>query len=200
MRDTSNEGPVVRRGDEDSEMRQESTREPVAPSPEAVARVTYLPPEGVKPPGLSQDARGRLRLTLPSGEIFEDVVPVRCFPFSEADGWISFCDERGREVFCLADPGVLQPKARALLDAELARREFVPVIRRIHSVSAGAEPTTWHVETDRGETRFLLPSEDNLRRLGPSGAVITDTHGVRYRVADLKALDAHSRKLLQRYL
>src|SRR5690242_950335 len=103
MRDTSNEGPVVRRGDEDSDMRQESTKESVRQSPEAVARVTYLLPEGVKPPGLTQDERGRLRLTLPTGESFEDVVPVRCFPFSEADGWISFCDERGREVFCLAD-------------------------------------------------------------------------------------------------
>ncbi|MFL5350989.1 DUF1854 domain-containing protein [Archangium sp.] len=181
-------------------MREETTKQAMAESPEVAARVTYLPPEGVKPPGLSQDARGGLSLMLPSGEVFTDVVPVRCFPFSEADGWISFCDERGREVFCLADPGLLPPKARALLDAELARREFVPVIRRIHGVSAGAEPTTWHVETDRGETRFLLPSEDNIRRLGPSGAVLTDTHGVRYRVADLKALDAHSRKILQRYL
>ena len=34
---------------------------------------------------------------------------------------------------------------------------------------------------------------------GPD-AVITDTHGVRYRVADVKALDGHSRKILQRYL
>lgn len=189
----------MRRGD--SEIREDCTKEPL----EEAARVTYLPPvsEGVatpSPPGLSQDALGRLILSLPTGEVFADVVPVRCFPFSEADGWISFCDERGREVFCLSDPGVLPPKGRALLDAELSRREFVPVIRRIHGVSSGAEPTTWHVETDRGETRFLLPSEDNIRRLGPSGAVITDMHGVRYRVVDMKALDVHSRKLLQRYL
>jgi hypothetical protein len=167
--------------------------------PEEPARVAYLPPDGVPPPGLTQDARGRLVLTLPTGEVFSDVVPVRCFPFSEANRWIAFCDEKGREVYCLSDPSVLPPKARALLDAELARREFLPVIRRIHSVSAGAEPSHWHIDTDRGETRFTLPSEDNIRRLGP-GAVITDTHGVRYRVADVKALDGHSRKLLQRYL
>ncbi len=177
-------------------MLEELAQEPT----EGISRVAAPPPEAVAAPGLSQDARGRLILTLPTGEVFAEVVPVRCFPFSDADRWISFCDERGGEVFCLPDPSLLNPKARALLETELSRREFVPVIRRIHSVSAGAEPTLWHVETDRGGTRFTLPSEDNIRRLGPSGAVITDIHGVRYRVADLRALDAHSRKLLQRYL
>src|SRR5690349_17593141 len=125
MRDTSHKGPAVRRGD----------RVKPEESTEGAARMSYLPPEGVAPPGLSQDARGQLVLTLPTGEVFTDVAPVRCFPFSDAGQWISFCDERGREVFCLSDPSLLRPEARALLETELSRREFVPVIRRIHSVS-----------------------------------------------------------------
>lgn len=149
---------------------------------------------------LQLDALRRLVLTLPTGETFVDVAPLRCFPFSAADAWISFCDERGHELCCLEDPAVLAPDARELLDAELARREFIPQIRRIHGVSAGADPTTWHVETDRGETRFVLPSEDNIRRLGADGAVLTDSHGVRYRVLAMKSLDAGSRRILRKYL
>jgi hypothetical protein len=151
-------------------------------------------------PVLHVDARGRLSLTLASGETFADVAPFRSFPFTEPDRWISFCDEKGHEVFALADPALLAPESRALLAAELARREFIPQIRRIFSVSAGAEPTTWHVETDRGETTFVLPSEDNIRRLGADGAVVTDASGVRHRIVEMQRLDKNSRLILRRYL
>jgi hypothetical protein len=128
------------------------------------------------------------------------VVPVRGFPFSAPTEWISFCDEHGHEVFCLPDVSQLDSETRAVLEGELARREFIPVIRQIHSVSAGAEPTDWHVTTDRGETRFSLASEDNIRRMGPAAALVTDSHGIRYLIDDLASLDARSRRTLRRYM
>ena len=113
---------------------------------------------------LATDPFGHLVLTLPSGQSHAGVVPVRGFPFTAPDEWISFCDERGREVYCLPNLNRLNPETRAALEVDLARREFIPVIRRIHSVSAGADPTEWHVTTDRGDTRFTLTSEDQIRR------------------------------------
>lgn len=149
---------------------------------------------------LSRDAFGHLVLALPSGQVHAGVVPVRSFPFTAPREWISFCDDHGREVYCLPHLNLLAAETRAALEADLARREFIPVIRRIHSVSPGADPTDWHVSTDRGETRFTLNSEDQIRRMGPNAALITDSHGIRYLLADLTALDVGSRRLLRRYL
>lgn len=149
---------------------------------------------------LAYDSFGRLVLSLATGEQFSGVVPVRGFPFTAPGACISFCDEHGHEVFFLSDLSQLAAPVRELLEADLARREFIPVIRNIYSVSAGAEPTDWHVLTDRGETRFVLNSEDNIRRMGLHGALVTDSHGIRFRIEDARALDAHSRRTLRRYL
>jgi len=149
---------------------------------------------------LEYDAFGRLVLTTPTGERHTGVVPVRGFPFSAPAACISFCDERGGEVFFLPDLAQLQKPVRELLEADLARREFIPRIRTIYSVSSGAEPTDWHVLTDRGETRFVLNNEDSIRRMGPFGALIIDSHGVRLRIEDTRTLDPASRRILRRYL
>lgn len=149
---------------------------------------------------LDYDPFGRLVLTMPSGEKHAGVVPVRAFPFAAPTAWISFCDDQGREVYCLNDLSELTAAVRQTLEADLARREFVPVIRKIFSVSPGAEPTTWYVATDRGETRFELTSEDSIRRMGNSGALVVDSYGIRYRIPDLEGLDPASRKILRRYL
>jgi hypothetical protein len=149
---------------------------------------------------LAYDELGRLVLTTPEGESHSGVVPIRGFPFSAPTACISFCDERGHEVYFLAEIARLSPPARELLEADLARREFIPVIRQIHSVSAGAEPTDWHVLTDRGEARFVLNNEDSIRRMGEHGALITDSHGVRFRIEDTRALDPASARILRRYL
>jgi Domain of unknown function (DUF1854) len=149
---------------------------------------------------LEYDAFGRLVLTSPSGERWVGVVPVRAFPFSAAEECISFCDEAGHEIYFLADTQQLPEATRAVLARDLAQREFIPIIQRIDSVSPGAEPTTWRVETDRGATQFILNNEDNIRRMGPNGALVTDAHGVRYRIPDASQLDPRSLKILRRYL
>src|SRR5262245_4561937 len=150
--------------------------------------------------GLEYDPFGRRVLTNAVGERQAGVVPVRGFPFSAPAACISFCDQNGREVFFLPDLEQLDRPTRDLVEADLSRREFIPVIRSIYSVSSGAEPTDWHVLTDRGDARFVLNSPDNVRRMGPRAALIADSHGVRFRIEDTRTLDAHSRRLLRRYL
>jgi len=86
------------------------------------------------------------------------------------------------------------------IEGELAQREFVPVIRRVLRVSAPVEPSEWEVETDRGRTSFVLNSEDDVHELGNNRALVTDGHGIRYLIPDIERLDAHSRRLLERYL
>ncbi len=149
---------------------------------------------------LEHDAFGRLAMTPPGGERTIGVTPVRCFPFTSPNEWISLCDERGRELYLLATLDSLSDSQRKLLEQDLASRELIPQIRKIHSVSPGSEPTQWKVATDRGETSFTLPNEDAIRRLGEHGALINDDHGVRYRILDTRTLDAASRRILNQYL
>src|SRR5262245_30888553 len=97
------------------------------------------PPEARHPTrsiALEYDPYGRLILTNAGGQRHEGVVPVRGFPFSAPVACISFCDENGREVFFLPHLDELDRPTRDLLAADLSRREFIPVIHSIYSVSS----------------------------------------------------------------
>jgi hypothetical protein len=149
---------------------------------------------------LSLDGFGRLILVGADGVRHESVEPVRGFPISDPDRWISICDAEGRELAFVEDLNALPMDTRVVLERDLARREFVPLIRRILSVPADTEPTQWEVETDRGRTQFVLNSNDDVRRLSGSRALVIDAQGVRYLVDDMAQLDAASRRSLDRYL
>ena len=96
--------------------------------------------------------------------------------------------------------GYLPEPARTLVREELAVREFVPTISKIVKVSSFSTPSTWQVSTDRGPTSFVLRSEDDIRRLEGQALLILSGHGVCFGVRDRFALDAHSRRLLDRFL
>ncbi len=149
---------------------------------------------------LSTDAFGRLRYRGADGHECADTVPVRAFPITDPGHWIILCDPEGRELLCIEDPARLPEEVRAVLDEELARREFVPQIRRVLAVSSYLEPAEWEVETDRGHTRFVLKTEDDVRRLGPHRALIQDAQGMRFLVPDTRTLDPYSRRAVDRYL
>jgi hypothetical protein len=145
---------------------------------------------------LELDSDARLVLTDRDGCRFVGVEPVRSFPITDPDHWISLCLPDGREIISIADPSQLRPEQRALLERELARREFVPVIHQIKEISSQTDPSIWTVETDRGQTQFELRSDDDLRKLGPDSFLLVDKAGIRYLIPDRATLDHHSRKLL----
>jgi hypothetical protein len=149
---------------------------------------------------LHHDAFGRLVVTMPDGQSHSGVVPVHAFPFSAPEQWISLCDETGHEVLCLTDLADVSAETREQLSAELARREFIPRILYILRVVEGGGCSQWFVKSDRGDTNFELTSEDNIRRMGSDGALLIDSHGIRYRITSVPQLDAHSRKILRQYL
>jgi len=149
---------------------------------------------------LEHDPQGRLVLVSAQGERTVPVEPVRNFPISDPDHWISICDSAGRELIAVEDVNLLAPKVRGILEQDLARREFVPLIRKILRMPADTEPAEWEVETDRGATRFLINTSDDVRRLGPHRALLIDAQGIRYLIDDTRQLDALSRRILDRYL
>jgi hypothetical protein len=148
---------------------------------------------------LERDAWGQIVLTDSSGQRFVGVAALRAFPISDAGRWISLCDAQGHEIMCIENLGDVPPGTRAMLEEELAQREFVPLVTRIFSATK-EEPSQWKVQTDRGPTTFQINSEDDIRRLEPHQASILDSHGVRYLIPDLRRLDAASRRILDHFL
>ncbi|MGE5490996.1 MAG: DUF1854 domain-containing protein [Actinomycetota bacterium] len=149
---------------------------------------------------LARNALGRLVLTAANGEVFEDVVPVRAFPIAAPEAGIALVSPDGHEVAWADHLDQLPAEARALVEEELASREFVPEIRAIRSVSSFATPSTWLVTTDRGDTELVLKGEEDIRRLSQTMLMIADANGIQFLVRDLQTLDRGSRKLLDRFL
>ena len=78
---------------------------------------------------------------------------------------ISLCDSTGHELVWIDDLSELPDPIRQLLQDDLARRAFLPILTRIVRVTNPVEPTEWEVETDRGPTRFVLNSDEDVHRL-----------------------------------
>ena len=149
---------------------------------------------------LSRNGFGKLVMTLADGTVHEGVVPVRAFPISAADEGLSLMSTDGRELAWITQPAALPAPMHTLIEAELGAREFMPEIRKIVGVSTYATPSTWTVQTDRGQTDLVLRGEEDIRRLTGTTLLISDSHGIHYLIRDLLSLDKHSRKILDRFL
>lgn len=149
---------------------------------------------------LSRNRFGGLTLTAIDGEVHEDVAPIRAFPIQAPDDGIGMVCSDGQEVAWIDRLEDLAAATRQLVEEELVGREFMPQIRRIERVTSFATPSTWQVETNRGETEFVLRGEEDIRRIGRSMLLIADNHGIQFMILDIAALDTHSRKILDRFL
>lgn len=149
---------------------------------------------------LERDAFGRLVLTDAQGERHVGIVPVRPFPLSAPGHGVSLVGGEGRELVWIDSVDQLPPQAKALLQEELAVRDFAPTLLRLHGVSSFGVPSTWTISTDRGDTTFVLKAEEDIRRLEGGALLIASAHGVQFRIPDVKTLDRASRKLLERFL
>ncbi|WP_298436275.1 DUF1854 domain-containing protein [Ottowia sp.] len=149
---------------------------------------------------LQRDAFGQLVLTDAQGADHVGVVAVRAFPIAAPEEAISLVDGDGHERAWIDRLDELPEPARALVAEALTQREFMPLIQRLLDVSGFVTPSTWHVDTDRGTTAFVLKGEEDIRRLAPGVLIVNDEHGVQYLIRDLQSMDRHSRRLLDRFL
>lgn len=150
---------------------------------------------------LERTSLGKLVLTNAQGERFIGVLPVRAFPILAPEEGISLLSTEGHEVAWVDRLSDLAAGYQSLIEEELARREFMPVLVRIVDVSSFSTPCTWTVETDRGRTEFVLRGDEDIRRIGTGRSLlVADAHGIHYLVPDQKALDAQSKRILDRFL
>ena len=149
--------------------------------------------------GLTRDSFGRLTLINADGERFVGITPLRMFPFSDREHWISLVGPDNKELLLIEDLLSLPSSLRKTIEDELADLEFMPVIERVIHCSSDIEPSEWEVATDRGPAHFVLKSEDDIRSLAPGKLLIVDAIGQRYLVPDFRKLDSYSRRVMEEY-
>jgi hypothetical protein len=149
---------------------------------------------------LAQDAFGQLVLQETPDSPPMAVTPVRAFPIAAPEEGLSLVGSDGRERVWVEHLSQLSQDQLTLVLAALRPREFSPVIQRLISVSGFSTPCTWRVQTNRGETEFVLKTEDDIRRLDARQLLITASQGITFLVPDRQALDGASKRLLDRFL
>jgi len=155
---------------------------------------------GVTIERIERDAAGQLIAYVKgSGEPRVGVRIARCFPWTLPETYVSILDKDGKEIALLNSLDSLGEKSRAVVAEELRDKAFNPKIRRIvdHSNEFGVISIT--AETDRGEVTFQVRSREDIRYLSPTRALFRDADGNVYELPDLMALDAASRRWIERY-
>lgn len=149
---------------------------------------------------LSRNSFRQLVLIDVNGVEHVDVRPVRAFPIQSPNDGISLVKENGAELAWIDHLVDLPAVIRDLIIEELEGREFMPEIMKIVSVTSFATPCTWHVQTDRGDTNFVLKGDEDIRRIGKDSLLISDNHGIHFFIRNMFEIDKLSRKILDRFL
>ena len=149
---------------------------------------------------LERNPLGRWVWTDVSGLRHEQVVVVRAYPVTAPDQGVGVMDMEGHELAWFDRLDQVAEPLQARLREAIGEREFLPEIQRLKAVSSLVTPSVWTVQTSRGEARFMLKGEEDIRRLTGKTLIVSDADGVPYLIRDPLALDKHSRKLLDRFM
>ena len=134
------------------------------------------------------------------GARHEQVLVVRAYPVTAPEQGVGIMDAEGHELVWFERLDQAPEPLQQTLREALSEREFLPEIQRLKAVSSLVTPSVWTVETNRGEARFMLKGEEDIRRLTGKTLIVSDIDGVQYLIRDPLALDRHSRKLLDRFM
>jgi len=143
---------------------------------------------------------GQMVFTAADGSEHVNIEAVRAFPVTAPEDGVALLSQDGRELAWIPTLAELAEPNLTLIRNKLASREFMPEIRRIKRVSGFATPCTWEVETDRGDSRLLLKSDEDIRRLAAPTLLVLDGRGIQFLIRDPQALDAPSLRILERFL
>ncbi len=156
--------------------------------------VKFLDAERVK---ISRNSFTELVVELPDGSVHTSVSPVRAFPLTRPNRYISLLDANQNEIGVIEDIKQLDKTARKLLEEELEKCYFMPKITKIHSIEGHFGVTRWEADTDRGAVHFDLRSRYDIVSLDGGRILIKDVDGVRYEIPNYHKLEAKSVAFLE---
>lgn len=140
-------------------------------------------------------------------EQYERVVPVRAFPITDPEDFISIKEPDSKEKGKGSEIGMIRrltdfdAATVALLREELNRRYFTPEIKRITGVKEKFGYSYWDAETSAGKVSFVMTNvSSNIRMLEDGRVFIHDIDGNCFCISDPTKLDKASFKKIEIYL
>ena len=123
-----------------------------------------------------------------------------CFPWTKPGRYISLRDEKNNEIAFIKDINELEPLSQQVVAQAMAEAGFVLQIQSVESLKAEFEIRNWRVTTRQGSCTFQTELDDWPRLLPDGGMLIKDVAGNLFHIADPKALDEKSRKILWAFI
>lgn len=144
---------------------------------------------------LSVGLDGYLRVK--HGQYLQLVTAHRCFPWSQADKYISLRDSDGSEVALIYQPKVeLDIASQVALQTALAESAFIFEVERILHVEEEIEIRNWTVVTKQGHRSFQTTRDTWPQCIKDGEYLIQDVSGDIYRITLATQSDGHSRRYL----
>jgi hypothetical protein len=138
-----------------------------------------------------------LVLILDGRDPVNSVRVVCAAPLSHPDHYITFLDEKGRELCTVDRLDDLSPAVRQLVEEELDSYYLGNTIQRITELESEFGIAYWDVETPRGQRDFVVKDvQSSITWLSPTRLLIMDVDGNRFEIPDSRTLDQRSQNLL----
>ncbi len=140
-------------------------------------------------------------------EVFERVVPVRAFPITEPDEYISVREPdtreggKGDEIGMIEKLADFDEQTEKLILEELSRRYFTPIIQKIYGVKEKFGYLYFDVLTSAGKVSFVMNNpSSNIRILEDKRSLIYDIDGNCFEIPQIEKMDKASYKKIEIYL
>ena len=156
-----------------------------------------VPKLGFEKPGPDRP----VRLTVAGDRSYLRVSARAAFPLTDRATYVEFYDGADKAIGMIRSLDQLSPEAREIVEAEIDRRYFTPVLTRIDRVKREFGFYRWEVATDRGEKDFVVKSiREDIDILGGGRYRIKDVEGRFYEIPDITQLPPASRGILEEML
>src|SRR5258708_12886014 len=149
-------------------------------------------------PQLNSNEAGELLLHSQRGSI--PVRPVACFPWFEANNYISLRNEAGMEVGFIHSAAELDHSSRRALETTLRQTRFVFEVIAIENVEDEFELRTWSVKTRQGPRSFQTKLVEWPRTLETGVVMIRALSGHLSQIKIPTSPDPPTQKLVWAYM
>ncbi len=158
----------------------------------------YLHPAKLR---LTRSPVGAARLEIQDQVCYLRIIARRLTPLSTPERYISLAADEDTEIGIIVNPAQLDPQSLTILQEELDKRYFTPIIQKIYRVKEQFGIHEWEVKTARGRVKFSVRGlNQNVKQVPPARLFVTDVRGNRYDIPDYRKLDIQSFQKIQRYL
>lgn len=122
---------------------------------------------------------------------------LRIFPLTKLEKYISVRDKEFEELGIIEDLNTLSEKQRQVVNTELDKRYFMPVITSVSDIKEDFGNLFWVCETTSGPRSFTVRDLSyNLIFMSDGAIVLVDTDGNRYKIEDVYKLGAKAVRYL----